>query len=59
MIQITQNASSAKTTVLTGFKWPLATVPVTSSALSAVDLLAATTFDQGTTWDANYANGYA
>jgi len=60
MIQITQNASAAKTLVFpASFKWPGGTTGVISSTLSAIDLVAASTFDQGTTWQVNMSNAYA
>ncbi len=60
MVQVTQNASAAKTVAFPGsFKWPGGTTGVVSTALSAVDLFAISTFDQGTTWEANMAVAYA
>jgi hypothetical protein len=60
MIQTTQNASSAKTVAFpASFKWAGGVTGVVSVGLSAVDLLAISTFDQGTTWQATIGNGFA
>lgn len=50
MFEIHQNASAAKTMAWpASFKWG-GSAPSISTGLSKVDLLALTTFDQGTTW---------
>ena len=60
LIQITQNAGSAMTFAWpSSFKWPSGSAAAISTALGAVDVIAATTFDQGTTWLVNISNGYA
>lgn len=60
MVKTTQNASAAKTVAFpSSFKWAGGTTGVISTGLSAVDLLAITSFDQGTTWNATLAKAYA
>ena len=60
MIQFTQHASSPKTVAWpSSFKWAGASAGTVSAVNSAVDVLAITTFDNGTTWRATLANGFA
>ena len=60
MLQITQHASSPKTFAWpASFKWAGASAGTVSATNSAVDVLAITTFDNGTTWRATLANGFA
>jgi len=60
MVQITQHASSAKTVAWpASFKWSGASAGVMSTTVGAVDVLAITSFDNGTTWRATLANGFA
>lgn len=60
MVEITQDASAAKTFAFpASFKWPGGTLGVISTALSAVDVLAITTFNNGTAWRANLGNNYS
>jgi Iap family predicted aminopeptidase len=60
MLQITQHASSPKTfTFPASFKWAGGSAGTISATNSAVDVLAITTFDNGTTWRATLANGFA
>jgi len=60
MLQITQHASSAKTFAFpASFKWAGASTGVVSTGLSAVDVLAITTFDNGTAWRATLAKAFA
>lgn len=59
MLWITQHASSAKTlTMPAAFDWDGGTVGAISTALGAVDLLAASTRN-GTTWDVTLSKGRA
>lgn len=60
MLQITQHASSPKTFAWpASFKWAGGSAGTVSAVNSAVDVLAITTFDNGTTWRATLANGFA
>ena len=60
MLQITQHASSPKTVAWpSSFKWVGGAAGTVSAVNSAVDVLAITTFDNGTTWRATLANGFA
>lgn len=59
MLRITQHASAAKTVAWpSSFKWPNTTEGVVSTALSAVDVLALTTFDQGARWEATLGKAF-
>lgn len=59
MLQITQHASAAKTVSWpASFKWAGASAGTVSTTLSAVDVLALTSFDQGTTWRATLAKAF-
>jgi len=52
-LEIVQHASAAKTFAFpASFKWEGGTVPAISTALSARDVLAFTSIDNGTKWDA-------
>lgn len=60
MLQITQHASDAKTFAWpASFKWAAGAAGAVSATLSAVDVLAISSFDNGTTWNATLANGFA
>jgi len=60
MLKITQHASAAKTFAFpSSLKWAGSSVGVISSTTSAVDVLAITTFDQGTSWQATLAKAFA
>jgi hypothetical protein len=60
MLRITNHASSPKSfTFPSSFKWPGGTAGVISSTNSAVDVLAITSFDQGTRWEATLAKAFA
>ena len=60
MLQITQHASAAKTFAWpASFKWAGGAAPSISTGASAVDMLAITTFDNGTTWRATLAKAFA
>jgi len=60
MLEITQHASAAKTVAWpSSFKWAGASAGVVSTSLSAIDVLALTTFNQGTAWRATLAKAFA
>jgi len=60
MLKITQHASSAKTVAWpASFKWASGAAGAVSTTLSAKDRIAITSDDNGTTWDATLANGFA
>lgn|SRR5574337_930 len=60
MIRITQDATGSRTiTWPASFKWAGGTVGVVSTAANSVDVLALTTFDQGTTWNVTLAKAFA
>ncbi len=60
MLQITQHASSAKTFAFpSAFDWAGGSVGVISTALSAKDVLAITTFDNATAWIATLSKAHA
>ena len=60
MLQITQHASAAKTVAWPAtFKWAGASAGVMTATVGGVDVLAITSFDNGTTWRATLANGFA
>lgn len=60
MLQVTQHASAAKTVAWpSSLKWAGGSAGSVSTGLSAVDVLALTTFDQGTTWRATLAKAFA
>jgi hypothetical protein len=59
-IRIFQNASAAKTVAWpASFKWEGGVAPSVSTTLSAYDVLALTSVDQGTRWEATLAKGWA
>lgn len=59
MIRITQD-STARTVAWPGsFKWAGGSAGAVSTGSGAVDVLAITTFDNGTTWDATLAKAFA
>ncbi len=59
MLEFTQHASSPKTVAWpSAFKWS-GGAAVVSSTNSAIDVVAFTTFDQGTTWRASIAKAFA
>jgi hypothetical protein len=59
-VRITQHASAAKTvTFPSSMKWAGGTPGVVSTGLSAIDVLAMTTFDQGTRWESTLAKAFA
>lgn len=60
MLWITQHASAAKTVAWpASFKWAGSVPGTVSSTLSAMDVLALTSFDQGTIWAATLAKAFA
>ena len=60
LLWITQHASSAKTFAMpAAFDWDGGTVGAISTAVGKVDLLAASTRNGGTTWDATISKGRA
>lgn len=59
MVRVTQDPSTARTVAWpASFRWE-GTAPAVSTTLSAVDLLAITSFDQGTKWDGTLSKGRA
>jgi len=60
MIKFTQDATTAHTvTWPASFKWAGGTAGTVSTVLSTKDVLAITTFDQGTTWNATLAKAFS
>lgn len=58
-VRITQDATARTVAWPASFKWANGAAPSVSSAPGAVDVLAITTFDQGTTWNATLAKAFA
>lgn len=59
MIRITQDSTPRTVAWPASFKWAGGVSGVVSTASGAVDVLAITTFDNGTTWDATLARAFA
>lgn len=60
MVQITQDGTGNRTmTMPSSFDWASGTVGTLSTAANARDVLALTTFDQGTTWNATLSKAHA
>lgn len=59
MIRITQDSTPRTVGWPASFKWAGGTPSVVSTGSGAVDVLAITTFDNGTTWDATLAKAFA
>lgn len=60
MICATQDATGSRTmTMPSSFDWASGTVGVLSTAANAVDVLALTTFNQGTSWIATLSKAHA
>lgn len=60
MVRILQHASAVKTVAFpSSFKWAGGVTGVVSATVSAYDVLAITTFDQGTRWEATLAKAFA
>ena len=58
-IRITQDSTPRTVGWPASFKWAGGTPPAVSTASGAVDLLIITTFDNGTSWQADLAKAYA
>ena len=60
MIRITQDATGSRVaTWPSSFKWAGGSAGVLSTGANSVDMLAITTFNQGTTWNATLAKAFA
>jgi|GEM_PF-4470549 len=59
MIRITQDSTPRTLAWPASFKWSGGVAPAISTSIGAVDVLAITTFDNGTTWDATLAKAFA
>lgn len=60
MVEVKQDATGSRTaTWPSSFKWAGGSAGVLSTAANSVDVLALTTFDQGTTWRATLAKAFA
>jgi hypothetical protein len=60
MLEIKQDGTGSRTwTWPSSFKWAGGTAGVISTAANSVDVLAITTFDQGTTWRATLAKAFS
>lgn len=59
MVQITQGSTPRTVVWPSSFRWAGGAAGTVSAAASAVDLLALTTFDNGTTWQATLSKGRA
>lgn len=59
MIRFTQDSTPRTVAWPASFKWAGGVAGVVSTASGAVDVLAITTFDNGTTWDATLAKAFA
>ena len=59
LIKFVQDSTPRTVTWPASFKWAGGTAGAVSTAAGAVDILALTTFDNGTTWQASLANGFA
>ena len=59
MIRITQDSTPRTVAWPASFRWAGGAVPTVSTASGAVDVLAITTFDNGTTWRATLAKAFA
>jgi hypothetical protein len=59
MLRFTQDSTPRTVAWPASFKWAGGTVPSVSTASGAIDILAITTFDNGTTWDATLAKAFA
>lgn len=58
LIRITQDSTARTIAWPSSFKWAGGVPPAVSTAAGAVDMLAITTFDQGTTWLATLAKAF-
>jgi hypothetical protein len=59
MIRFTQDSSPRTVAWPASFKWAGGVAPAVSTASGVVDLLAITTFDNGTTWNATLTKAFA
>lgn len=59
VVRITQDSTARTVAWPASFKWSNGAAPSVSSAPGAVDMLAITSFDQGTTWNATLAKAFA
>lgn len=59
MIRITQDATARTVAWPASFKWAAGIAGAVSTGSGAVDILAITTFDNGTTWDATLGKAFA
>lgn len=59
MVRITQDSTPRTVGWPASFKWAGGVAGVVSTGSGAVDVLAITTFDNGTTWDATLAKAFA
>ena len=59
MIRITQDSTPRTVAWPASFKWAGGSAGAVSTGSGAVDVLAITTFDNGTTWDATLAKAFA
>lgn len=59
MVRITQDSTPRAVAWPASFKWAGGVAGVVSTGSGAVDVLAITTFDNGTTWDATLAKAFA
>lgn len=59
MLRITQDATARTVAWPASFKWAGGSAPTVSATAGAVDVLALTTFDQGSTWQATLAKAFA
>lgn len=59
MIRITQDSTPRTVTWPASFKWAGGAAPAVSTGSGAVDVLAITTFDNGTSWQATLAKAFA
>ncbi len=59
MVRFTQDATARTVAWPASFKWAGGTVGAVSTGSGAIDVLAISTFDQGTTWQATLAKAFA
>lgn len=59
MLRITQNASAKTVAWPASFKWESGSAGAVSTGSGAIDILALTTFDNGTAWQATLSKGRA
>ncbi len=59
MVRITQDSTARTVTWPASFRWAAGTPPAVSTVAGAVDLLAITSFDSGTTWQSTLVKAFA